>query len=64
MPLTVFSPTGAWSPPWAAGAALRLLDKQRLDKRNRRLIGPVASGLDLGFHFHGLPSVALEPLSL
>jgi hypothetical protein len=39
-------------------AALCLLRKQQLDKRNRRLIG-VASGLDVGFHFHVLPSLVL-----
>jgi hypothetical protein len=54
MPLTVFSPTGAWSPPGAAGAALRLLGEQRLDKRNRRLIDQ--AGLDVGLRLHVLPS--------
>jgi hypothetical protein len=45
---------------------LGLLGKQRLDKRNRRLIDTVTvvSGLDVGLRLHGLPSLAFEPLSL
>jgi hypothetical protein len=41
---------------------LRLLGKQRLDKRNRCLVD-VVSGLNVGFHFHVLPSFAFKLLS-
>ena len=44
------------------GRRSTLLAKQRLDKRIRRLIA--SSGLNIGFHFHVLPSLVLEPLSL
>ena len=44
------------------GRRSTLLAKQRLDKRIRRLI--TSSGLNVGFHFHALPSFALELLSL
>jgi hypothetical protein len=52
-PLSVEARAGRGDSP---APPLRLLGKQQLDKRKRRLIDTVVSGLDVGLRLHGLPS--------